>query len=129
MPGVGKVAGACQLDILSPLRDQRITTKSEFSNVFAARQNVANSYVKLHYAPATGPARLGLAVAKRLTRTAVQRNRIRRQLNEAFRNQAHALHGLHIVATLRRPCRASAQAREVGQQFRELLDSLTSQHQ
>jgi len=48
----------------------------------------------------TGP-RLGLAVALRVTRTAVERNRIRRIIRESFRRHQQALPGVDLVVSAR----------------------------
>lgn len=50
---------------------------------------------------AAAPARLGLVIAKKHVRFAVQRNRIKRQLRESFRHQQEPLMGLDIVALAR----------------------------
>lgn len=47
------------------------------------------------------PARLGLVIAKKHVRLAVQRNRIKRQLRESFRQHQQVLAGLDIVALAR----------------------------
>ena len=49
----------------------------------------------------TASARLGLVIAKKHVRLAVQRNRIKRQLRDSFRHHQHALAGLDIVALAR----------------------------
>ena len=48
----------------------------------------------------TGP-RLGLAVALRIARTAVERNRIRRLIRESFRLHQRALPAVDIVVSAR----------------------------
>jgi ribonuclease P protein component len=47
------------------------------------------------------PARLGLVVAKKHARHAVQRNRLKRQLRESFRHHKSELAGLDIVALVK----------------------------
>jgi ribonuclease P protein component len=49
--------------------------------------------------------RLGLVVARKMERLAVDRNRIKRKLREAFRAQQGQLAGLDVVVRLRRPLR------------------------
>jgi ribonuclease P protein component len=48
---------------------------------------------------------LGLIVARKIERLAVNRNRIKRKLREAFRAQQGELAGLDLVVRLRRPLR------------------------
>ena len=50
---------------------------------------------------ATSPARLGLVIAKKHVRLAVQRNRVKRQLRESFRRHQQVLVGLDIVVLAR----------------------------
>ena len=47
-------------------------------------------------------ARLGLAIAKKQVKRAVDRNRIKRVIRESFRRQANRLTGLDIVVLARR---------------------------
>ena len=52
-------------------------------------------------APADSPARLGLVVAKKHARHAVQRNRLKRLLRDSFRHHKAELAGLDIVALVK----------------------------
>ncbi|WP_153111160.1 ribonuclease P protein component [Propionivibrio limicola] len=67
----------------------RLTKTDEFSSVFGFRKAIRSPHFLLHYRPrATGEeatARLGLVVAKRLLRRAVDRNLVRRLARENFR--------------------------------------------
>lgn len=47
-------------------------------------------------------ARLGLAIARKHTKTAVARNRVKRLIRESFRQHQAELSGLDIVVLLRR---------------------------
>jgi ribonuclease P protein component len=47
-------------------------------------------------------ARLGLAVSKKISRRAVDRNRIKRVIRESFRSHQHHLAGLDLVVVTRR---------------------------
>ena len=70
-------------------RHYRLTKTDEFSSVFGFRKAVRSTHFLLHYRiPAVDEAtsaRLGLVVAKRLLRRAVDRNLIRRLARESFR--------------------------------------------
>ena len=70
----------------------RLTGKNRFASVFRARHVRSNRYFLIHYAPDPAQAkinwakaRLGITVSRKVHRSAVQRNRIRRQIRESFR--------------------------------------------
>jgi len=88
-------------------REARLLSGAEFKRVFGARQVVSNRYFHIHWAdhspndhPVEGP-RLGLAIARRVARRAVDRNRIRRVARETFRLQRHALRPADYVVLAR----------------------------
>jgi ribonuclease P protein component len=70
----------------------RCSASSEFIQVFAKPNNLAHS-------------RLGLIVARKIERLAVNRNRVKRLLREVFRARHQDLAGLDLVVRLR--CRVS----------------------
>ena len=55
----------------------------------------------LWYRHSRGPARLGLAIARKQVRRAVDRNRLKRIARECFRHQAEALQGIDLVVMAR----------------------------
>lgn len=55
--------------------------------------------------------RLGIVVAKRNVRLAVNRNRLKRLIREAFRQQQHCLPGLDVVVVVRKDFAAQANER------------------
>ena len=90
---------------LSFTRQQRLLLPREYKAVFDGNTLKASHpslllLVRVADA-AAAPARLGLVIAKKHVRLAVQRNRIKRQLRESFRSHQHALIGLDIVALAR----------------------------
>lgn len=50
----------------------------------------------------TGRARLGIVVAKRNVKLAVDRNKLKRQIRESFRQQQLTLAGLDVVVVVKR---------------------------
>ena len=68
----------------------RLHKTDEFSSVFAFRRVLRGARFALHYSPnPAGTARLGLVVAKKLAKRAVQRNLVKRIGRDVFRH-AHA---------------------------------------
>jgi len=95
-------------------REARLLSGGEFKRVFDARQVESNRYFRIHWAvrpdhqprPAPGAptgARLGLAIAKRVARRAVDRNRIRRIARETFRQRRHILRPVDFVVLAKPP--------------------------
>ena len=89
---------------LSFTRQQRLLLPREYKAVFDGNTLKASHpslLLLVRVVDAAAPARLGLVIAKKHVRLAVQRNRIKRQLRESFRSHQHALIGLDIVALAR----------------------------
>lgn len=74
-------------------RPCRLTQPAEYAAVFAQRRLVRGRWLTLHLLarPADAGCRLGLVVPKKLLRTAVSRNRVKRLIREAFRQQRASL--------------------------------------
>lgn len=85
-------------------RQQRLLTPRDYKAVFdGSTLKISHPSLLLLATSASDavPARLGLVIAKKHVRHAVQRNRIKRQLRESFRQHQQALAGLDIVALAR----------------------------
>jgi ribonuclease P protein component len=79
-------------------RRQRLLKAAEFEAVFAHRCAVRMIYYQVMAKPnALGMARLGMVVSKRLFPHAVDRNRVRRRIREAFRQIVADLPALDMV--------------------------------
>jgi ribonuclease P protein component len=67
--------------------DARLHVSAEYQAVFGEGRRLSGSYFRLHARPAVeaGPTRLGVTVSKRVSKLAVVRNRVRRQVRECFR--------------------------------------------
>jgi ribonuclease P protein component len=91
-------------------RDSRLLQAKEFANVFAARQRLQSGPLQVYVAANGRPrARLGLAISRRATGTAVVRNRLKRLAREVFRHQQDSLAGLDIVVSVNQPIPVTAQ--------------------
>ncbi len=80
---------------------QRLLRASDFERVFAARNSAANPWLALYGAANNvGQPRLGITVSRKIG-GAVERNRWKRLLREAFRLTQHQLPALDLVCVAR----------------------------
>lgn len=82
----------------------RLLSSSDYKAVFDnAKLKVSSPQVLFLATPNSRPhPRLGLVIAKKNAKLAVQRNRIKRIARESFRLQQHSLSGLDTVVLARR---------------------------
>ena len=67
-------------------RQQRLTNAGQFKAVFDKRQRVHGRCFSFHVTVnGLDTCRIGLAVSRKVSKSAVQRNRIKRQIRESFR--------------------------------------------
>lgn len=101
-------------------RPQRLTRPAEFRRVFARPRKVSSRHALiLARDNSLSRGRLGLAIAKRQVKTAVQRNRIKRHARESFRAHAAELVGLDCVVLAR-----AGLDRLSDQELRRVFDAL-----
>ena len=85
---------------LPPAR--RLRQAAQFKRLYAqGRRLAADGFTAVVQDNDTGAARLGLSVAARILRLAVQRNRVRRIIRESFRHHQQQLPPVDIVVGLR----------------------------
>ena len=83
-------------------RTARLLTPRAFQRVFAGADRIADRYFTLLVAEnAEGFPRLGLAIGRRISTRAVDRNRIKRLARESFRHQQGDLPAVDIVLMAR----------------------------
>ena len=82
-------------------RIARVRARSEFTRVFDAGKRIAHPALGLHWLADAAPARLGLAVSRKVERRAVGRNRIKRLLRDEFRHLRARLPGGAYVIVAR----------------------------
>lgn len=83
------------------LSEFRLHKTDEFSSVFAFRRSIKGRYFILSYLPNAHPyARLGVVVAKKLAKRAVERNRVKRQVREFYRLNRETIPSVDIILRL-----------------------------
>ena len=82
-------------------RAARVRAKAEFTAVFGGGRRTAEPRMALHWLADDAPARLGLAVSRKVDPHAVGRHRIKRSLREAFRHLRGRLPGGAYVVVAR----------------------------
>jgi ribonuclease P protein component len=98
----------------------RVRAKAEFDRVFERGRRTASPLLSLHWLRDGAPARLGLAVSRKVDARAVGRNRIKRVLRAEFRSQRTDLApGAYVVVA--RPTAANADNRALREGFLTLL--------
>ena len=103
------------------VRSQRLLSPAEFGRVFRTGRRHGDRYFSLVFAPGPGPAaRLGLAISRKVSRRAVQRNRIKRVVRECFRHRPD-LPVVDIVV-MARPGAAACDNRELSASIAALLE-------
>lgn len=95
-------------------RSARICTRAEFDRAFKQGRRTTSPLFSLHFHADDRPARLGMAVSRKIDPHAVGRNRIKRVLRETFRLRRPQLAGGSYVVTAR-----SAAARSSNQALHE----------
>ena len=107
-------------------RRYRLTKTDEFSSVFGFRRAIRGKLLMLHYQPRPEgniEARLGVVVAKKLLKRAVDRNRVKRVVREQFRLHRSDLFGIDLVVRLAvKP--APLDSAQLAVDFRALLEKL-----
>ena len=112
-------------------RQQRLTDAGQFQAVFDKRQRVHGKCFSFHVMKnGLDICRMGLAVSRKVSRNAVQRNRIKRQIRESFRclawlSQSRAqngnvlMRGIDFVVVAKTPA-ANTQNKDLRQELDQL---------
>lgn len=84
-------------------RYNRLTTPSEFRDVFTANNRVVDgNFVTLFRDNKLDVARLGLVVSRRNVKLASRRNRLKRVIRESFRKHKDDLTGRDVVVIIKK---------------------------
>lgn len=83
-------------------RESRLLTPGQFQSVFSKPIRFGSSHITILITPNLSQNnRLGLAIAKKRVKLAVQRNRIKRQIRESFRLNQHNLPDIDMVVMVK----------------------------
>ena len=86
-------------------RSHRLVTKAEYQYVFDRSHKINQKHLLVLFKPNQQLyARLGLIVGKRIAKSAVVRNRIKRAIRESFRFHQEQLKGIDLIVIARCGC-------------------------
>ena len=101
-------------------RRQRLTTRAEFQALFQRGKRIDRPALIVLWREADDPTRVGFAVSRQL-RNAVQRNRARRRLREAFRSARTAAPARAALVIIGRPAALTVPFESLLGQMRQAL--------
>lgn len=109
-------------------RRHRLTETDDFSSVFGFRKAIRSTHFLLHYGPCGSEdgARLGLVIAKRHLRHAVDRNLVKRLIREAFRTRRAGLPPRDLIVRLAVKPSLPIDRRALAEEIRKLLEKCAS---
>jgi ribonuclease P protein component len=101
-------------------RSARLLSRADFASLRERSERIATRSFVAEYRPSTkGLARMGVAISRRVSKRAVDRNRIRRTIRESFRRQRAALPAIDVLVIAR-----SLAAQQINAALRADLDTL-----
>jgi ribonuclease P protein component len=101
-------------------RTARVRARADFDRIFQQGRRQATPRLALHWHATEVPARLGLAVSRKVDPNAVGRNRIKRALRDVFRHHRALLApGDYVVVA--RPSAREATREQLERHFLDLL--------
>ena len=84
-------------------KNAKLIKTDEFSSVFNFRKRISAKFLAIHYQPnKLARARLGLVVGKKVAKSSVDRNYMRRVLREFFRTQQHEINPVDLVVRVQK---------------------------
>lgn len=108
-------------------RARRLLSPADYTRVFRAGRRRSDACFTMIAAPGPGPAaRLGLTISRKVSKSAVQRNRIKRLVRECFRR--HGVRGMALdIVVMARPGAAACDNAELTRRIDELLERTARQ--
>lgn len=97
--------------------EARLHTTADFAGLRRCRKPLRSRFFIIRHVPGShGMARLGMAVSRKTSKRAVDRNRIKRSVREAFRQHRHDLPAIDLLI-ISLPPAASASPRQLRQEL------------
>lgn len=122
------VASEVNTIVKKSYRQIKLTKTDEFSSVFDFRRRISTEHLVVHFRPNQfGYARLGLVAAKKVAKTAVARNYMRRVLRTFFQMHQSSLPACDLVFQVRKKF-GRAEFANIQQQFNYLSQKLALQY-
>jgi len=113
--------------LLQHPRSARLLRPGDFTALRQSGKRIATKYFQCEFRPNSTPsARLGMAVSRRVSKRAVERNRIRRQIRETFRLQRPNLPHCDILI-IARTSAATTDSRILRAELTDLWRKLAAQ--
>ncbi len=112
---------------------QRLKSPAHFKRVYNNKQWGNTRLLTFNVLSVEHRSQLGVTVSKKVSKLAVRRNHLKRQVREFYRHHQHQLHNAEVVITVK-PAARDASNQEVQQELSELWVKLLkwqrwSQHQ
>lgn len=104
-------------------RNARVRSRADFDRIFEHGRRQATPRLAVHWHAVDTPARLGLAVSRKVDPHAVGRNRIKRALRDVFRHHRNEL-ALGDYVIVARPAAREASREQLERHFLDLLRRL-----
>lgn len=86
---------------------QRLKKPADFQRVYKSKQWGGSAHFTFNVL-AANESQLGVTVSKKVSKLAVVRNRIKRQVREFYRTHQHDLNSAHLVITAKPSCREAS---------------------
>ncbi len=107
-------------------RRNRLRTSADFAGLSRGTKRIVGPAFQIRHTPGDREqARLGLAISRRVSRRAVQRNRIKRQVRESFRHHRISLPAMDILVIARQGA-AERDNTSLRTELESLFDRLSS---
>jgi len=108
-------------------KQAKLTKTDEFSSVFNFRKRLSSEFIVIHFKPnVLNQARLGLVVSKKVAKSAVSRNYMRRVLREMFRTNQVLINPCDLIIRVQKKFNP-LDFKQLESEFEKLILKLNSQ--